>query len=129
MLSDQGKQFMSTLFKDICVYLKTNKINTTAYHPQCNGLTEKFNGTLCQTLLMYVDEKQSNWDEFINPALFAYRTSVQETTKIAPCDIIYGHEVRFPSEFENIRSINDAQAVKDLKNKWRLAFELRELKK
>jgi transposase InsO family protein len=47
LLSDQGAQFMSILLKNICNYLNTKKINTTEHHPQCNGLTERFNATLC----------------------------------------------------------------------------------
>ena len=45
LLSDQAK--MCKLIEEISSYLTINKINTTAYHPQCNGLntTEKFNTT------------------------------------------------------------------------------------
>ena len=46
---------MSDSVKDICAYLKTSKVNTTAYHPQTNGLTERFNATLCQIISIYVD--------------------------------------------------------------------------
>ena len=80
MLSDQGAQFMSALLKNICNYLETKKINTTAYHPQCNGLTERFNATLCQILSMYIKNNQTDWDDYLKTALFAYNTSKQETT-------------------------------------------------
>ena len=42
LLSDQGAQFMSSLVKETCDYLLVTKINTTAYHPQTNGLTENY---------------------------------------------------------------------------------------
>ncbi len=80
LLSDQAKEFMSNLIKEISDYLTVNKINTTAYHAQCNGLTERFNATLCQILTNYVNENQTNWDGFIAVSLFAYRSSVQEMT-------------------------------------------------
>jgi hypothetical protein len=71
---------MSTLLRNICEYLKTKKINTTAYHPQCNG----FNATLCKILLMYIKNNQTDWDEYLKTALFAYNTSKQETTLMSP---------------------------------------------
>ena len=73
LLSDQGKQFLSNLVKETCEYLIIKKINTTAYHAQTNGLTEKFNGTLCQILAIYGKENQTNWDEFYLPTELAYR--------------------------------------------------------
>jgi len=44
--TDQGKQFESSLLQEICKILNTSKSRTTAYHPQCGGLVERFNRTL-----------------------------------------------------------------------------------
>ena len=49
ILSDQGKNFLANLIKNICEYFRINKIQTTSYHPQTNGLTERFNGRLCKS--------------------------------------------------------------------------------
>ena len=46
LLSDRGTNFLSHLMKDMCNLLGIEKLNTTAYHPQCDGLTERFNRTL-----------------------------------------------------------------------------------
>ena len=122
LLSDQGKQFTSNLLKEICNYLTTKKINTTAYHPECNGLTERFNATLCQVLSMYCDENQTDWDEFLPTALFAYRTSIQETIKMSPFDALNAREPRLPSDLENIRSESDPY-VRDFRKKWSDAYQ------
>ena len=50
LLSDRGAAFLSRLLKEICNLLGVKKINTTAYHPQTNGLTERFNRTLRDTV-------------------------------------------------------------------------------
>ena len=50
LLSDHGAAFLSYLMTEICKLLGMNKINTTAYHPQTNGLTERFNQTLTNML-------------------------------------------------------------------------------
>jgi hypothetical protein len=92
LLSDQGKNFLSDLVKEVCRLFKINKINTTAYHPQTNGLTEKFNALLCQILSVYINENQSNWDKFIPICLLAYRTSFQRSVGESPFRLLYGRD-------------------------------------
>ena len=48
--SDQGRQFESDLVKEICELLQIRKTRTTPYHPQCNGMVERFNRTLLDML-------------------------------------------------------------------------------
>ena len=45
LLSDRGTNFLSSLGLDLCKLLGIEKLNTTAYHPQCNGMVEYFNRT------------------------------------------------------------------------------------
>ena len=61
----------------------------SAYHPQSNGLTERFNQTLQSALLKVVNETQTEWDEHLPAILFAYRTSKQKATKLTPFEIMY----------------------------------------
>ncbi|KAL5019661.1 hypothetical protein ScPMuIL_002553, partial [Solemya velum] len=53
ILSDQGSNFMSDLMKELCRLLSIKKLSSTPYHPQTNGLVEKFNGTLKTMLKTY----------------------------------------------------------------------------
>ena len=46
ILSDLGTQFVSDCMKEVTQLLSIKQITTTPYHPMCNGLTEKFNGTM-----------------------------------------------------------------------------------
>ena len=46
LLTDCGTNLLSHLMLDVCKLLGIKKLNTTAYHPQCNGMVEKFNWTL-----------------------------------------------------------------------------------
>jgi hypothetical protein len=112
---------MSGLVKNICEYLMTKKINTTAYHPQTNGLTERFNATLCQTLAIYGKENQTDWDTYIPTALFAYRSSVQETTGQSPFELLYGRDARLPSNLESVKTISD-DTTREFKKKWEKAY-------
>ena len=49
---------------------------TSAYHPQINGLDERFNQTLQRQLLKFVETKQDEWDLYLDSVLFSYRVSV-----------------------------------------------------
>jgi hypothetical protein len=71
---------------------------TTAYHPPCNGLTERLNKTLANMLAMYTNTPQTDWDEYLPHVTFAYNTSRQDTTKFSPFMLVYGREPVLPTE-------------------------------
>jgi transposase InsO family protein len=54
LLSDQGKPFVSATVKHLCERIGTEKIETSAYHPQTDGMVERHNRTLCEDLAKYV---------------------------------------------------------------------------
>jgi hypothetical protein len=56
---------------------------------------ERFNRTLCESLAK-ITEGKGDWDEFIAPVLFAYRTSKQSSTKFTPFYLVYGHNPTMP---------------------------------
>ena len=80
--SDQGRQFESELFKEMCKLLQIEKTRTTAYHPQSDGMVERFNRTLASMISMFVDENHSDWDELLPYMTMAYRATEDETTGI-----------------------------------------------
>ena len=80
--SNKGRQFLSVTMREVCGYFGNKQTNTTSYHPQCNGLTERFNSTLCQMLSMYVNTRSdaqlpSDLDNFSNKSYF-----IQEMDKV-----------------------------------------------
>jgi len=56
ILTDQGTNFMSEMFKNTSKLLKINKIQTTAYHPESNGALERSHRTLAEYLRHYINE-------------------------------------------------------------------------
>ena len=94
--TDQGRNFDSALVKAMCKLLGIKKTRTTAYYPQSDGLIERFNRTLLNLLSIAAREDTCNWDSYIPLLMFAYRTSVQESTGCTPYQLVFGREVRLP---------------------------------
>ena len=98
LLSDRGANFLSNLIQDVCKYLNIKKVNTSGYHPQTDGLVERFNSTLINMLSKCAKKNGKDWDKQLPYVLFAYRASVQASTKESPFYLLYGRDPRLPSE-------------------------------
>ena len=96
VLSDLGTQFTSDLMKEVGRLLSVKQLTTTPYHPMCNGLVEKFNGTLKRMLRRMCSERPKDWDRYIPALLFAYREAPQESLGFSPFELLYGRTVRGP---------------------------------
>ena len=96
--SDQGRNFESGVIKGICELLQVRKTRTTPYHPQSDGMVERFNRTLLNLLSLSVSENERDWDVKLPVLLFAYRTSVHETTGVTPFSMMLGREARLPED-------------------------------
>lgn len=93
---DQGRQFESRLMAEVCKLLHIQKSRTTAYHPQSDGLAERWNRTLLGMLATCVGEHPENWEEYVNKACMAYNTSVHATTGFTPFYLMFGRQARIP---------------------------------
>ena len=94
--TDQGRQFESELVAEVCKLLGINKTRTTAYHPQSDGLVERFNRTLLSMLATAASENPFDWEEHLRPLCMAYNTSVQSTTGFTPFSLMFGRQARMP---------------------------------
>src|SRR5947199_8572490 len=83
ILSDRGTHFNNNLIRGLMEKFKINHLLSIPYHPQTNGLVERFNRTLCEYFAR-LSIKNNDWDKYIAPTLFAYRTAKHDTTQIEP---------------------------------------------
>ena len=96
ILSDRGTQLTSAQMREVGRLLSLKQLTTTPYHPQCNGLVERFNGTLKMMLKRMCAEKPKDWDRYISALLFAYREAPQESLGFSPFELLYGRTVKGP---------------------------------
>ena len=94
--SDQGRQFDGCLLKEICRILQIKKTRTSPYHPQCDGLVERFNRTLLTMLATSAKDNPLNWEQYVRSVCFAYNTSTHSSTGFTPFFLMYGREARLP---------------------------------
>ena len=71
--TDQGANFGSVLFIEVCRLLEIRKTRSTPYHPSSSGLVERFNRTLARMIKSVIEGNTSNWDEHISLLTAAYR--------------------------------------------------------
>lgn len=94
--TDQGSQFESQLFSQLCEILCISKTRTTAFHPRSDGMVERLNRTIKEMILKYVKLPQTNLDKYIDAISMAYNTSVHETTGLTPYRMLFGCEMTVP---------------------------------
>lgn len=100
LITDQGREFVNSLSSQLYSITHTEHRITSAYHPQTNGLTERFNQTLTRCLAKVVDEYQSDWDERIDTVLMGYRASRQALTKQSPYFMLFQQDMQLPIDSE-----------------------------
>ena len=86
----------ATFHVEAVFFLGVSQSTTTPYHPMCNGLVEKFNGTLKKMLRRLCSEQTKQWHRYINALRFACREVHQGSTHFAPFELMYGRTVRGP---------------------------------
>ena len=95
--SDQGKNFESKLFEEMCRLTGVNKTRTTPFHPRGDGQVERFNRTLLQMLRTTAHDDPQNWPLKLPIITAAYRMTVHSSTHITPNQAMLGREVLLPS--------------------------------
>ena len=128
-LSDGSTSFDSKRFREVCKFLRIEKVKTSVMRPQANGVTERFNRTLATMLTMYCIQDQKDWDLYLPPVMMAYRSSVHSSTVQSTNKMVYGHEIMLPMtpvvgqpKGENSATVDDY--VENLQEKLQQAHQL-----
>ncbi len=94
ILTGQGTNFTLQLMGQLNRQLGITAIRTSPYHPQTDGLVERFNQTLKNMLRNFVADTGRDWDKWPPLVLFAYREVPQASTGFSPFKLIYGWQVQ-----------------------------------
>jgi len=81
---------------ELCKALGIDKLRSTSYRPETNGQLERFHRTLNSLIGKVVSDHQHDWEDFVSPALAAYRATIHEATGFTPNFLVFGREVNLP---------------------------------
>ena len=98
LLTDQGSNFTSKLLKSVNEYWGVKQSFTTPYHPQCDGMVERFNRTLATMISTIIEQSRRNWDDLLPYVLFAYRTAAHSSTNETPFYLMFGRDALSPTD-------------------------------
>ena len=102
LLYDRRMNLLSCVMLDLCKILGIQKLNTTAYHPQCDGIVKRFNRTLKTTVRKHAATYGSQWDCYLYGVQYAHKNVPHGSTGEKPSYLLYGVDCRTPSEAEYI---------------------------
>lgn len=101
LTSDNGKNFLSKAFQLFLKQMGCHKINISSYHPQSNGMSESNFKSLADSLSLYINNKQSDWDKFLEYVTFTLNSSPKETRGgVSPFFILYGVDAKLPIDVD-----------------------------
>jgi len=98
IVCDQGSAFTSSAFREFCANYHIKVLQTTAYHPNTNGVCERANGTLKRIIGKYVNDKHKDWDRYVNRAAFSMNIAIHSVTRKSPYFLLYGREPMLPCD-------------------------------
>jgi transposase InsO family protein len=127
--SDQGAQFEGKLIKELCRMVGIEKSRTTPFHPQCNGICERFNQTLLNMLGTLEPIQKTDWKSHVGPLVHAYNCTRHDTTGFSPYQLMFGRNPRLPIDvvfglIESGEEQSYGRYIEELKAKLKHSFEL-----
>ncbi|XP_068245448.1 uncharacterized protein [Palaemon carinicauda] len=128
--TDQGTNFTSKKFTSFLACQNIKHCLSSPYHPQSQGVVERFHRTFKTMLRTYCCENEKEWDVFIPMLLFAVCDSVHSSLGYSPFQLVYVHQVRSPMEVIKNQLISDEKdsiTLQEMKEKikkiWKVAHE------
>ena len=107
--SDRGSQFTSELWSDLCAILGTKIHRTTSYHPQSNGLVERFHRHLKSALKARLTTP--TWTDQLPWVLLGIRTAPKADLQASSAELVYGTPLTVPGDFVATNSLPSPEEV------------------
>jgi transposase InsO family protein len=129
ILTDNGTHFTAELLNSIMSLYGTCHVFTTPYNPKANGVCERFNSSMCDSLASMCNHKRTDWDQQLSKLIFAYNTSRHTSTKLTPYEMMFGRLCKLPYDLpkQTTTIIEPHQYVKQLQDYLEVAKQFAQL--
>jgi hypothetical protein len=97
LTTDQGRQFTSAVWAQLCQLLGVHHVTTTAYHPQANGLVERSHRQLKDSLRARLAGHE--WPLHLPWVLLGLRAAPKEDSGVSAAELLYGVPLAIPGQF------------------------------
>uniref|UniRef100_A0A0G4GYI7 Integrase catalytic domain-containing protein n=1 Tax=Chromera velia CCMP2878 TaxID=1169474 RepID=A0A0G4GYI7_9ALVE len=91
LVSDRGTNFLSEIVRELLALMRSRHHTTTGYHPQTNGIPERFNHSWAEGVGKQLDNEKRDWDLYLQPFNTAYRTAPHSETGLSPFELLFAH--------------------------------------
>uniref|UniRef100_A0A0G4F0R3 Integrase catalytic domain-containing protein n=1 Tax=Chromera velia CCMP2878 TaxID=1169474 RepID=A0A0G4F0R3_9ALVE len=91
LVSDRGTNFLSEIVRELLALMRSRHHTTTRYHPQTNGIPERFNRSWAEGVRKQLDDEKGDWDLYLQPFNAAYRTAPHSETGLSPFKLLFAH--------------------------------------
>ena len=98
VISDNGTQFESKLFKGFCSDLSIRNFFSSPGYPQSNGQAEVSNKVVLSGIKRKLEAAKGRWVEELPSILWTYRTTLRKSTNETPFALAFGVEAVIPLE-------------------------------
>ena len=105
--TDRGTQFTSAVWAQLLRIWGISHHPTTAYHPQANGLVERFHRRLKESLKALCRDEREKWYWRLPCSLLSIRTALKPDLGASPADLVYGEGLALPGELLGKHSDED----------------------
>ena len=118
LLSDRGTSFTSSIIEELCKILGIQRLWTTPYHPQTNGLVERSHQMIMCMIGKLGEDKKANWPSHLAEIVHAYNATRSAVTRYSPHYLMFGRRPRllvnfvFPTVGSNNAPMREASTRK-----------------
>lgn len=109
LLTDGAPELTGKVIEQLVIMLQAQQTNPVPYRPQMIGLVERFHRTWKDCIATYMnDEKQRDWDVWIDFAVYAYNSGQHSTVMLSPNELRMGRRLRNPNDLLRTASVTEA---------------------
>ncbi len=95
--SDRGTNYLSNIVKATCQILGVTKTQTSSYHPQCNGQSERCMSYILEALSKRLERHHDTWDQHLPFVQYVYNTTpCLDSTGYSPSFLLHGRVLKSP---------------------------------